>query len=158
MLLWFIATAVASVWYVFKDPRFDYRLLIVGALLPDPIDAPFGGAGVAHSLTAAVALLLVVVLATSRQRPRRRLLLALPIGMLLHLVFDGAFANTEVFWWPFSGTLGDDPLPVVARGWWNVPLELIGATLIWIGWQRAQLSEAAHRLEFKQTGLLHLDK
>ena len=35
MFLWFIGTAVITVWYVFRDPRFDYRLLIVGSVLPE---------------------------------------------------------------------------------------------------------------------------
>ena len=34
MFLWFVATAIVSVWFVFRDPRFDYRLLIVGSVLP----------------------------------------------------------------------------------------------------------------------------
>ena len=157
MILWFVATSVGSVWYVFRDPRFDHRLLIVGALLPDVVDAPFGGAGVAHSLTAGVALLIGIMLATPGRKPIRRLLLALPIGVLLHLVFDGAFANTEVFWWPFSGTLGDDPLPVVARGWWNVPLELGGAVMVWIGWRRAGLSDPERRRAFLRSGTLSFD-
>lgn len=158
MFLWFIATTVAAVVVVFRDPAFDYRLLIVGALLPDVLDAPFGGAGVAHSVTFSVVLLFAIVLGTSRRGPRRTFLLALPIGMLLHLVFDGAFANTEVFWWPFSGERGDDPLPVVARGRWNVPLEFAGAALCWIGWQRAQLSDASRRQAFLRTGVLRLDR
>ena len=28
------ATAVVTVWFVFRDPRFDYRLLVVGSVLP----------------------------------------------------------------------------------------------------------------------------
>ena len=28
---WFLGTAVVTVWLVFRDPRFDYRLLLVGA-------------------------------------------------------------------------------------------------------------------------------
>ena len=33
MLFWFVGTAVVAVWFVFRDPAFDYRLLIVGSLL-----------------------------------------------------------------------------------------------------------------------------
>src|SRR3954451_13305016 len=117
MFLWFIGTAVASVWYVFRDPRFDYRPLAFGALLPDIIDLPGGQARWAHSLTVAVGTLAAVMvltagrkpirrlpavgrgaavmLLTPARKPIRRLLLALPIGMLLHLVFDGVFASTE---------------------------------------------------------------
>src|SRR4029453_14488008 len=110
MFLWFIGTAVVSVWFVFRDPRFDYRLLALGAVLPDVIDLPGGRARWAHSITAAVGVLLVVMLATAGRKPVRRGLLALPIGMLLHLVFDGAFTATKVFWWPFAGGWGDHRL------------------------------------------------
>ena len=41
MFLWFLGTALVTVWYVFTDPRFDYRLLLVGAVLPDVIDVPW---------------------------------------------------------------------------------------------------------------------
>ena len=106
MFLWFIGTAVVSVWYVFRDPRFDYRLLAVGSILPDVIDLPGGHARWAHSLTVSVGTLVVVMLVTAGRKPIRRLLLALPIGMLMHLVWDGAFASTKVFWWPFTGSWG----------------------------------------------------
>ena len=33
MLLWFVATSVLTIHYVFTDPRFDHRPLVVGALL-----------------------------------------------------------------------------------------------------------------------------
>jgi hypothetical protein len=73
----------------------------------------------------------------------------------LHLVFDGAWANTAVFWWPFTGTsVGDEPLPSAQRGWWNVPLEAVGLLLIvWI-WRRAGLADAAHRRAVLRTGRL----
>ena len=80
------------------------------------------------------------------RKPRRKLLLGLPIGTFLHLVFDGAWATTEVFWWPFTGaSIGDEPLPSVQRGWWNVPLEAIGLViLVWV-WRRPGLSDPARR-------------
>ena len=57
MFLWFLGTALVSVYFVFTDPRFDYRLLLVGSLVPDLIDVPFGQARWAHSLTVAVGVL-----------------------------------------------------------------------------------------------------
>ena len=42
VFFWFLGTALLSVHFVFTDPRFDYRLLLVGAVLPDLIDVPFG--------------------------------------------------------------------------------------------------------------------
>ena len=55
------AGALAIVWNVFHDTAFDYRLLVVGVLLPDLLDAPFGGARLAHTLLFSVVLLVVVM-------------------------------------------------------------------------------------------------
>ncbi len=154
MLLWFLGSSVLSVWFVFRDPRFDYRLLLVGALLPDIIDVPFGIARFAHSLTVAVGVLVVVMLATAGRKPARRLLLALPIGMLLHLVWDGAFASAKVFWWPFSGGWGHVRVPSLARGWWDVPFELAGAAMLWWVARTFGLRAAPRRRDFLHTGRL----
>jgi len=154
MFLWFIGTAVATVWYVFRDPRFDYRLLAVGALLPDIIDLPGGQARWAHSLTVSVGLLAAVMVVTAGRKPIRRLLLALPIGMLLHLVFDGAFSATEVFWWPFSGSWGDVQVFSLQRGWWNIVLEIVGVIILWSMWRRCELSNAQRRDALVHHGLL----
>ena len=102
MFFWFIATAVLAVNWVFKDPRFDYRLLVVGSVLP-LVDGLFGGARALHSLTVSVALLAVLMLVTAGRKPIRRTLLGLPIGMLMHLVFGSAWSDTDTFWWPFTG-------------------------------------------------------
>ena len=104
MLLWFAGMSVALVWSVFRDPRLDHRLVIVGALLPDVVDLVFGGARAMHSVVTSIVLLVVVMLATIGRRPLRRRLLALPIGTFAHLVLDGAWTRTKVFWWPFFGT------------------------------------------------------
>jgi hypothetical protein len=66
-------------------------------------------------------------------------MLAVVIGMFLHLVFDGAFTNTKMFWWPLSGLqFGDYALPVFDRGLINIPLEIVGVLLII--WTRRQLN------------------
>jgi hypothetical protein len=155
MLLWFLGTAVLSVWYVFTDPRFDYRLLVVGAVVPDLIDIPAGQARWAHSLTVSVGMLAAVMLVTAGRKPIRRLLLGLPIGMMLHLVFDGAWASTKVFWWPFLGSWGNVDVPSIQRGWWNVPLEIAGAVmLLWI-WKRFELTDPERRRTWWRTGVVH---
>ncbi|MDO9174195.1 MAG: hypothetical protein Q7V62_05275, partial [Actinomycetota bacterium] len=148
MFLWFLGTAVLTVHFVFTDPRFDYRLLLVGAVLPDLIDVPFGQARWAHSLTIAVAALTVVMLVTAGRKPIRRLLLGLPIGMLLHLVWDGAFAATKVFWWPFIGSWGDNQVPSLERGWLNLVMEVAGAAMLWWVWRTFGLASADRRRQF----------
>jgi hypothetical protein len=156
MVLWFVATAVLSIAYVFRDPRFDYRGLIVGVLLPDVVDGLFGGARVLHSVVGVVSVLVIVMLTTIGRRPLRKQLIAVPIGMLCHLVFDGAFATDHVFWWPFMGGFDDAPLPLIDRGWWNVPLELAGIALCLLIWRRAQLHTPERRRAFLATGRLTL--
>jgi hypothetical protein len=154
MFLWFIGTAVVSVWYVFRDPRFDYRLLAVGAVLPDVIDLPDGHARWAHSLSVAVGVLIAVMLSTIGRKPLRRLLLALPIGMLMHLVWDGAFASTSVFWWPFTGSWGNVRVPSVQRGWLNAAFEAAGGLLLAWMWRRCELSDPQRRTALIHHGLL----
>lgn len=151
MLLWFVGTSVLTVWFVFRDPRFDYRLLALGSLLPDIIDLPMRHARWAHSLTVAVGVLVAIMLATAGRKPIRRLLLALPIGMMLHLVFDGIFSSTKVFWWPFAGSWGDVRVPSLQRGWLNVLFELAGAGMLAWAWKRFGLGDARRR----QTLLRH---
>ena len=136
MFFWFIVTAVLTIAWVFKDPRFDYRLLAVGAVLPDAIDWPTSWR-VMHSVVTSIAVLALVMLVSIGRKPYRKLLLGLPIGMFLHLVFDGAFTSAEMFWWPIGGwEFSTADLPVVARGWWNLPLEVVGAFALWKWWRR----------------------
>ncbi len=159
MLFWFAGTALLAAWVVFRDPAFDHRLLIAGALVPDLLDAPFGGARAAHALVTPVAVLVAVMLATRGRRALRRSWLAVPIGMFLHLVFDGAFRETSPFWWPFTGGgLGDAPLPSVARGWWNVPLEVAGLVVLVWAWRRFGLGQAERRSYFWRTGRFLVDR
>jgi hypothetical protein len=154
VFLWFIGTAVITVWYVFRDPRFDYRLVIVGAVLPE-LDVVAGGMRWLHSLAFSVCLLIVVMAVSVGRKSRRKFLLGLPIGTFLHLVFDGAWATTDVFWWPFTGaSIGDEPLPSAQRGWWNLALELIGLVIIVCVWRRAGLASATRRQAVLRTGRL----
>jgi membrane-bound metal-dependent hydrolase YbcI (DUF457 family) len=155
MLLWFAGMSFLAVWIVFRDPAIDHRLVIVGALLPDLIDAPTGGRWFAHTLLASVLLLAAVMLGTRRRRLLRRQLLALPIGTFLHLVLDGMWADKEHFWWPFFGThLADRPLPSVERGGFDIVLELAGAAVLVWAWRTFRMDIPANRRRFLKTGRL----
>ena len=139
MFFWFVGTAVAAVWYVFHDPKFAFRLVVAGALAPDVIEVFLGHAGPLHSVVTMVAIMAAVMLITYGRKKSRSKMLAVVIGMFLHLVFDGAFTNTKMFWWPLSGLqFGDYALPVFERGLINIPLEIIGVLLII--WTRRQLN------------------
>ena len=155
MFFWFIGTAVLSVWFVFRDPAFDHRTLVIGALLPDFIDAIWGGSRGFHSVTASVAMLVAIMLATIGRRPIRKRLLAIPIGMFLHLIYDGAFNDTQVFWWPFTGlSFSDDRLPVVDRGMLNIGFEIAGLLMCAFAWKKFRLGEPQRRQNFLKSGTL----
>jgi hypothetical protein len=157
MILWFAGTSFLAVWVVFRDPAIDHRLVMVGALVPDLVDAPTGGPWVMHSVLASVVLLAVVMGATVGRRHLRRQLIALPIGTFLHLVFDGAWADKDSFWWPFSGHFGDGRLPSIERGGLNVVLELLGAAILVWAHRRFRLGEPDRRATFLRTGRLGRD-
>ena len=149
MLLWFVGTSVAAVWFVFRDPQFNFRLVVVGALIPDIIDGIGGGAWPLHSVVTVIALLAVVMLVTTGRRPVRKPLLAVIIGLFMHLVFDGAFANTSMFWWPLGGfATYEQALPSVDRGWINIGLELVGIGLIL--WVRSQIGQTGKNIQQTQ--------
>lgn len=161
MFFWFFGTAVVSVGFVFRDPGFDYRLLIVGSVLPIADGLPgllSGGARPLHSLTVSVLLLAVLMMATRRGGPTRKLLLGLPIGMFLHLVFDGAWTDTETFWWPFTGVgFDDEPLPMFQRGGFSILLEIVGVLLCgWLVRMNSLLSAPARRRFLHDGRLAHV--
>lgn len=155
VVLWFLGTVSVAVWFVFRDDRLDHRVLALGAVAPDVVDGVTGGVWVAHSVTASVVLLAVVMALTVGRRESRKRWLALPIGTFLHLVFDGAFADTGSFWWPFTGiATSGGALPSIARGWWNIPLEIVGLALLAFVVSRHGLADPARRREFVRTGRL----
>ena len=153
-----MGVALGLVWVVFRDPAFDYRMLVVGALAPDLVDGPLGGVGPAHTLAGAVAVLAAVMLATRGRRHARRSLLALPIGMFAHLVADGMWARTTTFWWPFLGRHLAGRLPGLDHGLAVLVLEeLVGAVLVGWCWRQFGLGDAGVRATFLRTGHLPRD-
>lgn len=158
MILWPAGVALGLVWVVFRDPAFDYRMLVVGALVPDLLDAPFGGARLAHTLLGSVVVLAAVMLGTRGRRHLRRSLLALPIGMFAHLVADGMWARTTTFWWPFLGRSLTGRLPALDHGWAVLLFEeLVGGVLVVWCWRRFRLSDPTVRAAFFRTGHLPRD-
>lgn len=152
MLLWFAAPAVLGAWAVLRDPRFDYRLAAVGALLPDLIDLPVGQRAVAHTLVFAVASLVLVMAATVNRRGWRTRLLAIPVGLFVHLVLHGVVGRSELLYWPLFGDWGHAALwPSVTGGMVREALGLVAA--VWI-WRRFGLSDRNRRAAFLKTGRL----
>lgn len=157
MFLWFAGGAVLGVWLVFKSPAVDYRLVVLGALLP-LLELPFGEPRILHSLTGSVILLALAMVATPRRRLVQRRLVAIPIGTFTHLLLDGAWTDTQAFWWPFAGlSWSDSPLPELGRGGLDLVLELLGAAALWWCYRRFQLDEPDRRARFLRTGRLDRD-
>ena len=95
------------------------------------------------------------MLATIGRRPQRKRFLAIPIGAFLHLIFDGAFNNTKVFWWPFTGiSFSGDRLPVVDRGMLNIGFEVAGLLLCVFAYKKFDLANPQQRREFIRRGTL----
>lgn len=156
MLFWYAGVSFVVVWAVFRSPALDYRLVMLGAVLP-LVEGPLGGPWVLHTLAGAVGTLAAVMLATGHRRLLRRQLIGLPIGLMLHLALDGTFTRAELFWWPVLGgeALGSGGLPGLDRSvlaW--VLLEIVGiASAVW-AWHRFGLGDPGRRRDFLRTGQL----
>jgi hypothetical protein len=155
VFFWFAGVSFAFVWLVFRSPALDYRLVMLGSVLPVG-EIVFGSPRLLHTLVFSVALLLVVMLATQKRRLLRRRLIGLPIGILMHLVLDGVWAQTQVFWWPFFGwSFGTGAVPELDHGATvTIVLELVGiAALVWC-WVTFDLADRKNRDLFLRTGHL----
>lgn len=153
MLLWFVGPAIAIVWIVFRSPAFDYRVVVLGALLPT-VEVALGGPRVLHTLLGAVVALVAVMLLTRGRRLVRRRWLGIPIGMFLHLALDGSFTRAELFWWPFLGTdFGSGGVPELDRPIAAIlVLEAMGAlACIWC-WRTFGLDDPGRRTAMLRTG------
>ncbi len=142
MFFWFLGLSFAIVLIVFSSPALDYRLVMLGAWMP-VAEALVGGPWVLHTLFAPVVALALVMAVTQNRRLVRRQWLGLPIGMFMHLVLDGSWADAEVFWWPFLGladVLGGSNVNDVSRGVGTTLLmELIGLVVLGFLVQRLDL-------------------
>ncbi len=157
MLLWFVAPSVLIVWAVFGSPAADYRVVALGSVVP-LLELPVGEPRLLHSLAGAALALVVVMVGARGRRLVQRQLLGLPIGMLLHLVLDGAWTDDHAFWWPFLGTAwSTSELPELGRGGLSVVLELAGLACAWWVWRRFRLDEPARRTDFVRTGRVGRD-
>lgn len=171
MIAWHVGAVLLLFRWIFQDPKVDVRFLALGAIIPDLIDVPLGtvlfpqtigtSEAVAHTLLAPTAVA-IVVLASTRRGRRRRAWMALVVGWFFHLLLDGMWTSSEVFFWPlfgiefpagptpFWGGIADRALADPLR--WVT--EAIGATyLIWL-WRSVGLSDRTKRSQFLSDGRL----
>lgn len=136
----------------------DYRLVILGSLLPDLMDKPIflltgnaslSGRDYAHSLLFNLVLLIGGLVLT---RYRKSWLLVLSLSSFMHLVFDRMWTVPVTLLWPLLGPLlrGDRIafLPEVFYGLFapiNFIPEIIGLTILLIFGFRALKKKAITR-------------
>ena len=97
----------------------DYRLILLGCLLPDIIDKPmwlftnntlkWDGRGYSHTFMFTLVLLIIgLVLAV---RWKKAWLLTISIGSVFHLIFDQMWLNPTALWWPLLGPIPREVIP-----------------------------------------------
>ena len=129
--------------------RLDYRLVIVGSLIPDLIDKPLGlwvatdlVSGSTRSVThsAAFALVLLAVVALTPRPGLDLKALSLALSSAGHLVLDRMWSTTNVLLWPVKSWDFDERTSSISQyadtKFWEMvqfytdPPELIGAIVI----------------------------
>ena len=146
MILWHVAGSIFLFRWIFRDPKVDLRLLVLGAVLPDLVDLV---AGVilgepsrqrwGHALVVPV-IVTVLILLTNRRGRRRRHLMTVVVAWLFHLVLDGVWVREQTFLWPVFGTdFAPWPSgPVWTRAWsdpWRFVKEGFGLVYLLLLWR-----------------------
>lgn len=110
MILWHVAGAIFLFRWIFRDPKVDLRLLVLGAILPDAIDLVVGiflgepnRQRLGHTLIVPT-IAAIVILFTNRRGRRRRQLMTIVVAWLFHLGLDGVWVREQTFLWPLFGT------------------------------------------------------
>ena len=158
MFVWFAAASFLIVVMVFDSPAVDYRMVMLGAVAP-VLEGALGGPWLLHTLVGCAAVFAVVVVATRGRRLAARRAIGLPIGLFLHLVLDGTWLNSSLFWWPFRGgsPLGEGPIPEFDHLGASVALEVVGIAIAIYLVRRYGLTRPDRRKRFLRTGRLGRD-
>jgi inner membrane protein len=171
MFFWHLGVTAAIIFLTLGRRRIDYRVVLLGAILPDLIDKPIGriffekqfqnSRLFAHTLAFSVVLLLLIQLFLRGETARRWFIL--PIACVLHLVLDAMWSEPVTLFWPLFGT--HFPRVPVENYWWEVLLrpfdhpwvlvqELVGlGLLLYLGFAY-HLHEPGPRRKFIRSGSL----
>jgi inner membrane protein len=171
MILWHLGVTTAVIFLTLGRRGIDYRMVMLGALLPDLIDKPIGriffadqfesGRIFAHTLLFPTLLLLSIQLFLRGRTARRWFIV--PVASVMHLVLDGMWNEPVTFFWPlFTTKFPPDPVD----GYWlsllkrpiEEPIvllqELIGLGLLLYIASAYRLWERHRWVEFIRTGYL----
>jgi len=94
-------------WLTSLGSQIDFRVLILGSLLPDVIDKPIGIIFLSSGQMFCHTLFFLIVISLSgiyiwRSR-RRTWLLILSFGTLMHLILDMMWLKPQILLWPMHG-------------------------------------------------------
>lgn len=112
MFFWHLGIAVAVIYFTLGRRRIDYRVVLLGAILPDLIDKPIGkiffeetfqtSRLYGHTLLFSVVALFAIQLVLRGDTARTWFIL--PIAMIIHLASDAMWADPQTLFWPAFGT------------------------------------------------------
>ncbi|HEU5001876.1 MAG TPA: hypothetical protein VFW71_03730 [Actinomycetota bacterium] len=169
MFFWYLGVGSALLLVTLGPRRVDYRLALVGLVLPVLVDVPLrltverhthlGVHLYAHTFAFAVVLALVIMFALRGATARRWFVI--PMAVVVHLLLAGMLGDPVGLFWPMLGThftqlpagggLAGAILPLSA---WAVVRELVGLAVLAYAAFAFQLGRAGPRVEFLRTGAL----
>lgn len=168
MLFWHLGMTAAIV-FLTLGRRIDYRVVLLGAILPDLIDKPIGriffeerfesGRLFGHSLLFVVVLILAIQVGLRGASARRWFIL--PVGAGIHLGLDAMWNHPVTLFWPLFTTRF--PRFPVENYWLEVlsrpdigsaVMEVVGLGLLLYLAYAFELERPGPRREFLRTGRL----
>lgn len=94
-------------WFTSMARRMDYRLILIGSLLPDIIDKPIGMLFLSNGRIFCHTLLFLVIISSAAvylfKRHEQTWLIALSFGTFIHLILDGMWLAPRTLLWPAYG-------------------------------------------------------
>lgn len=138
MLFWHLGLAATIVYITLGRRRIDYRYILIGAILPDVVDAILiatgvveseSGRGPGHSISAVIVVALAIMLGLRGEL--RQGVFGIAVGWLLHLVGDAVWAAPRTFLWPAFGT-GFEATPREPYSW-SLLSNPFGHLSVWLG-------------------------
>ena len=169
MLLWHMGLAAAITYVALGRRRIDYRFVLLGAVLPDAVDALIGafayadGVGRYHAHTLLAPLVVATLVVVAFRGERRLAVFGVAVGWALHLVGDGMWAAPTTFYWPVFGTeFATEPVEpyswdLLSRPWahWSTwAAELVGAAILAWFWVAFELGRDDRARLFAKDGYL----